>query len=853
MASSPAHAHRPAAYWFWSHVADAEESARQLEQLAAAGFGTVLIQPRRSFPLELYLTEEYLRAYRGAVRAAARAGLSVGVYDEYCWISGHGGGRTVRGADHLRERHLFWSTSNPAAPRTATISRIHSEWIDGLGGAEREWLYDGGERRFDQWRVVALLAHPRHNGVASAGATAAAPLDLTAWAVCKADAAGATVTLAADAPLPDGWLVSAYISARCASSRLINYLDARAAERFVEVVYEPYARALSGLLGDPVEYFAFDHPYAGFYDWRERDGLIGNSLMWLEDSSWLHGLAPGGLGRLLWDVVHNAGEDGRRARCEFFAAYSELGITRFFGTLARWTQAHGVGLTGHEYLPFVGGWGLDDGFPAVDARVNFGLDHFAIDTHRTRTLVDAANFTAQLSPCFGASVARAHGREGAVVEQYAARASGHYAAGYWELSAEELRMQALRLELLGAHQFLLHAFSQSDGEPWNGALLSNPRFDFPPAINFEPWFHQLREVSDELETIAGFLAGGAQVRDIAIVYPLHTIWADGASAPHARLVGEWAELLARAGVGFDLVDDRALAQAEPVAGPALRIGRHRYSTIILAGVAMLPSDGSVEPLARFAATGGLVLGCPPLAGPLRAVLSQPALGSVPASVPEQIMRRSGGMALSSPGVGTLWSWQGRDAHGLRVVLLNDAAHARSVELGWPGSSVAFALLLEPGDARALNIRPALALERGWTLSACGGEGVPVDPSVGWERQGFATFAGAGLYRASFDLDWPGLDDPAYSHRLTLPEVHSTAGARLNGQELGTTTSRPHRFAIPDGLLRPSGNVLELEVRNSAANRYYAGSPFQTELQPSGLTAPPVITSVRRHPDARKRG
>jgi hypothetical protein len=842
VASDRAHEHHPAAYWFWNHIPSQQEASRQLEQFAGAGFGTIMIQARRSFPLELYMTEPYLRAYRDAVQAAAQAGLTVGVYDEYCWISGHGGGRTVHGADELRERHLFWATSSGDDARVARISRIRSAWIDGLGGSEREWLYEGGERRFDQWRVVAALGHPP--GATRARSAGVEPVELTAWARCQPTTDGALVSLAPEAPLPTGWLVTVYVSARAATSRLINYLDTRAAERFLEVVYEPYAEALSGLLGDPVRYFAFDHPYAGFYDWDGRDGLIGNSLMWLTDAGWLAELAKDGLGRLLWEVVHDPGEHGRRRRCEFFAAYSSLGITSFFGTLERWARAHGVGLTGHEYLPFVGGWGLNDGFPEVDARVNFGADHFSIDAHRTQTLVDAANFQAQISPCFGASLARAHGREGTVVEQYASRTSGHYAAGYWELTAAELRMAALRLELLGARQFLFHAVSQSDGEPWNGELLSNPRFDFPPAINFEPWFDQLREVSDELAVLAGFISGARPLREVAIVYPLHTLWADGPDAPHARLVGEWAALLAQAGVGFDLIDDRALAQATTAAGPVLQIGRHGYAAIILAGVAMLPAADCLTALQRFASSGGLALGCGPLAPGLEHALSEPPQRGVPASVPDAILRRLDGMTLTATGDGTLWSWQGRDAHGLRVALLNDSTAPRLVTLRARDSRAALSLTLEPGAVRTAQIRPALVLEHGWTLTADGRKDVPVDPSTGWECQGFGTFAGSGLYRCSFDLAWPDLGDPAYSHELTLPEVHCTASVRLNGRSLGSTLRAPHRFAVPDGLLEASGNLLEVEVRNSAANRYYAGSPFQREPQPSGLAAAPLVTSVR---------
>ena len=41
--------------------------------------------------------------------------------------------------------------------------------------------------------------------------------------------------------------------------------------------------------------------------------------------------------------------------------------------------------------------------------------------------------------------------------------------------------------------------------------------------------------------------------------------------------------------------------------------------------------------------------------------------------------------------------------------------------------------------------------------------------------------------------------------------------RLNGQALGTSIGSPHRFIVPDGMLR-SSNALEVAVTNLSANR-----------------------------------
>jgi hypothetical protein len=482
----------PAAYWFFDHVPTRAQADAQAGEIAAAGFAMVMIQARLSLAREEYLTPRWLRGYRDAVLAAGAAGLEVGIYDEYNWISGHGGGRTVAGAGELRERHLFWSASAPGA-RAARISGIASEWIDGLGAAGARWIYEGSRRRWDEWEVVAAVAHP------SGGIDAAGTVELGAWARADGDPDGCRLSLADDAPVPEGWVVTFFAAARCGSSRLVNYLDPRAAQRFLEVVYTPYLRALDGLIGDPVTCFSFDHPYGGFYNWRERFGDVRCSLLWHPALG--EAQRPG---TALLALVRDVGPDTTRRRCRFFAAYAARMTGGFTGALRSFCDAHGLGLTGHELLAHVGGWALDGPLAeGLDIRASFGGDYFAVDATRTATLVDASNFDAQLSPIMGDSLARAHGRSRATVELYAARRDPpqDYAAGCWELTLPQLRMATLRLHVLGMRRLLVHAVAQSDGSGADEALLENPRFDFPPAVNFEPWFGHMAALAAESEAV----------------------------------------------------------------------------------------------------------------------------------------------------------------------------------------------------------------------------------------------------------------------------------------------------------------------------------------------------------------
>jgi hypothetical protein len=133
---NPSHAFQPAAYWFWHYLPHSDHIRSQLAEFSQAGFGTIMIQARLAFPREDYLSADYLAAYRETVEIAAGLGLKIGLYDDYNWMSGHAGGRTVEDRDDLRERHVFWSTTQTL---TGAISGIASPFVEAMGPNGRWW------------------------------------------------------------------------------------------------------------------------------------------------------------------------------------------------------------------------------------------------------------------------------------------------------------------------------------------------------------------------------------------------------------------------------------------------------------------------------------------------------------------------------------------------------------------------------------------------------------------------------------------------------------------------------------------------------------------------------------------
>jgi alpha-L-rhamnosidase len=91
--------------------------------------------------------------------------------------------------------------------------------------------------------------------------------------------------------------------------------------------------------------------------------------------------------------------------------------------------------------------------------------------------------------------------------------------------------------------------------------------------------------------------------------------------------------------------------------------------------------------------------------------------------------------------------------------------------------------------------------------------VKFDKLTDWTKHpepGIRYYSGTATYQKTFD--------GAAGNRLDLGVVNHLARVRLNGRDLGVVWTAPWQVGIPAGLLKPTGNQLEIEVTNVWANR-----------------------------------
>ncbi|MGO8177728.1 carbohydrate-binding protein [Rhizobium leguminosarum] len=876
---NPTAAFRPSAYWFWHSIPTEDVCHAQLADFKQKGIGTILIQARLAMSRDDYLSPAYLDAYRVAAGIAGKLGLKLGIYDDYNWISGHAGGRTVVDRDDLRERHLFWSSSGGAR---GEISGIHPPFTRTMGPDIVAWQYEGSVVEWCEWTVEAALLHPSV-GIDSLDQV----VDVTArTSVVESDRTSCTYVF--DGVPAEGQILTVFVSARSTTSRLINYLLPEAAERFTEVGLDPLVEVLGDLVPDPVGFVFYDQPAAGFYKWSQISGDLGNSLLYAPT---LPDVVSRGTGetfaRALLALVRDVGPETLRLRAQFYAAYSALMNEAFSGTLHRWAEGRGIVLTGHEILPHVSSWSLNCGFTSIDPRVALAVDFFGIDAYRHETAVDCNNFVAQLAPKLGDSVARSNGRSRCVVETYAsAERTPVRAAGQWELTLETMRAQAIRLHCLGTRQFLWHGVYQTDGRDNDPTPFSNPRFDFGPGINFEPWWSYHDLFAEETARISAFIEPATPHTPVAILYPLQTAFAEGPRHSHATHIGAWCEGLLARRCDFMFVSEADVAKARIEGGRMLVCGL-AFDAVILPSVTVLETGETLRALEAFRDAGGVVWS----SGDRLSTVCDAAdrvnevasthIDRMPGSSDiDALLARfaPSGPVITGQSADRPWQWVGYDADGWwRIVLFNDGAMPLENEISfgdgfdcevWSATTgtvtgaVVFshlAVTLDPQEARCIRLRQtaqqgagkgrlmtrppldaarAVPLVDGWRF-APGADAtfVPISVETGWETQGFADFSGTGIYRLALEIgdeaDW----------FLELPEVATVVTARLDGRQIDRRGWQPYRFAL--GRLRPGVHSLELRVANTAANRYYTNTPYLGDAaDKGGLSAAPKLIPLR---------
>jgi len=579
-----------------------EEQDRVLNQLAAQGFGGFA----GNVAFDGYVEDESKwPAFLRGVHMAKAAGMSLWLYDERDYPSGSAGDLTLRGHPEWAARGLLVAETNTA------------------GGAVALTLPPGN--------LVLAAALPRHDGKLALKER----LDLAAsvaegrltW---QAPAGDWYVVVMTDDLIYEGTHAAVSLAFK---KPYINLLMAEPTARFLEVNHDRYAEKLGKDLG---RYFT-----ATFTDEPSLMNLWMRPMPYrvLPWSPTLASEFRDRTGRdllpLLPALVAEAGPEGAEIRYAFWNLIGDLVSERFFGQIQTWCGKHRLASGGHLLMEegVVGHVPLYGDFFRCIRR----LDAPSIDC-LTSLPPDVPWYIARLI----GSVADLEERPVTMCE-----VSDHSQRYRPKGDARPIRV-VTEDEIRGTCNRLV----------WGGINTLTSYYAFKDLTD-----EQLRRLNTFIGRCQTMLRGGHQVADIAMLYPIESVWPKFIPACHGatseaaarRVEGAFdglSSVLYGANRDFTYIDSRALCDAS-VKGDTLKHGDMKWRVLVLPATDTLPLE-AWKTVEKFWRKGGTVISVGARPANSEAELPSPRVQAIARELfgegdgPEIVTNKAGGTAILLP-------------------------------------------------------------------------------------------------------------------------------------------------------------------------------------------------------------
>ncbi len=527
---------------------------KQLKQLAGQGFGGFV----GNVNFNGYVDDESKwPAFLRGVRAAKAAGMSLWLYDECGYPSGSARDLTLRGHPEWAARGLLVAMTNTA------------------GGAVTLALPPG--------RLVQAVALPVQGGVAALeqaqDLSAAVKDGQLHW---QAPAGDWRVLALTDELIFEGTHAALSLAFK---KPCINLLMREPTARFLEVTHDQYAARLDQNLGRWFVSTFTDEPSLMNYWMRPMPYLV---LPWSAELADEFQKRRGEkLLPLLPALVVEAGPRGAKARYDFWQTVAELVSENFFGQIQDWCHRHRVASGGHLLME-----------ESIAGHVPLYGDFFRCARRLDAPSIDClTSIPAEVPWSIARLISSIADLEGRTVTM--CETSDHCQRYRPAGDTRPVRVVTTD-EIRGTCNRLL----------WGGINTITSYYAFNGLAD-----EQLRQLNLWIGRCSTLLGGGHQVTDLAVLYPIESIWPRFIPAHHGatdamtarqieRTYHGVSDVLFGAARDFTYVDARALVGSK-VQGDALVHGDLRWRVVVLPAADTLPL-AAWENLARFWRAGGIV-------------------------------------------------------------------------------------------------------------------------------------------------------------------------------------------------------------------------------------------------------
>ena len=527
-----------------------------LRKLLAQGFGGIVCNVSSKDYLE---SEAKWKAFRRGVEEAKKSGMAMWLYDERGYPSGTAGGLTLRGHPEWEARGLLIADA-PAGGGPVSLDVPPGRLLRAAA-----FPVSGGAIDLD--KAVDLSAGVRDGKLR--------------W---DAPAGEWRVMAIAEDRLYEGTHASLSLADK---QPYINMLQPEPTARFLELTHEAYAARLGPDLG---------RWFIGTF--TDEPSLMSMFLraMPYRVLPWAPNLAPRfrerrgyALEPLVPALVADAGPRGRRARYDFWLTVAELVSENYFGQIRQWCRRHNVPSGGHllleepllTHVPLYGDLLRCERFldaPSLDCLTSLPPE---VHWHSARLIASAAELEGRPDTMCETSDHAQHYRPKGDARPPRA------------VTEEEIRGTCNRLIVSGMTTITSYYSFSGLGED------------------------ELKRLNQWVGRCCTMLYGGRQAADVAVVYPIESVWPrfvpsrewtkDCPPAAHQveKAYRDTAEELFVNRRDFTFIDSRTLAEGDAADG-TLRYRGLAWRAVVLPRVDTLPMK-AWENLARFWRSGGVVV------------------------------------------------------------------------------------------------------------------------------------------------------------------------------------------------------------------------------------------------------
>jgi len=524
--------------------------------LTSQGFGGMVTNVAFA---EYMTSEAKWDAFVRGVNEAGKLGMAMWLYDECGYPSGAAGGLTLRDHPEYEARGLH-VVDTSASGGTVTLD-----------------LPPG-----DLFRAVALPV--KDGAVSLEGAVDVSSSVRDGKLVWEAPPGSWRAFVFTEGRLYEGTHAEVSLAYKLP---YINLLPPEPTQRFIEITHAEYGRRLGNDLGRRFVATFTDEPSLMSLFMKPQNHRV---------LPWAPNLAPEfqrrrgyALEPSLPALLTEAGPEGRKVRYDYWRTVGELVAENFFGQIQTWCHHHGILSGGHLLCE-----------ESLLVHVPLYGDFFRCARRLDAPSIDCLTSVPEEAPWFIArlisSVAELEGRTVTMCE------TSDHSQRYRPAGDNRPVRNVTEAEIRGTCNRLI----------LNGINTITSYYSFS-GLSAD----QLIRLNEWIGRCCTMLRGGHQVADVALLYPIESVWVRFTPARHwvneapadahrvEKIYRDAAENLFRSRRDFTYVDAQALTEARADDG-VLHCGELRWRVVILPDADTLPLD-AWENLGRFYRTGGGVV------------------------------------------------------------------------------------------------------------------------------------------------------------------------------------------------------------------------------------------------------